>query len=378
MAKKDYYEVLGVSKDASTDDIKRAYKKLAIKYHPDKNPGDKEAENKFKEAAEAYDVLSDAQKKAQYDRFGHEGLSGGGFGGFSSGGFSFDDIFSHFGDIFADIGGFSSFSGGRGSRSRGPAPGEDLQMSIALTLKEIAEGVVKKVRIKRYKVCSDCNGKGGTGLKTCSTCSGKGQVRRRMQGIFGEMVNVTTCPDCSGTGEAISNKCKICLGQKRVKAEDTIEVKIPAGVASGNYLKLHGEGNASVHGGTAGSLIVHIEEKNDDFFVRDGQNLFCKISVPVYRLALGGEQRVPTLYGEVKVKITAGLQPGTQLRVRSQGLPGYNSDYKGDLFVEIQAYIPENLSSKEKSLYEELGSLGQDRDEKRERGLLDRIKEFFK
>jgi molecular chaperone DnaJ len=376
MAKKDYYEVLGVSKDASVDDIKRAYKKLAIKYHPDKNPGDKEAENKFKEAAEAYDVLSDEKKKAQYDRFGHEGLSSGGFGGFSSGGFSFEDIFSHFGDIFADIGGFGSSRGS--SRSRGPAPGEDLQMGIALTLKEIAEGTVKKVRIKRYQFCPDCNGKGGTGMKFCSTCSGKGQVRRRVQSIFGEMVNVATCPDCSGTGQVIGNKCKTCTGQKRVRTEETIEVKIPAGVASGNYLKLRGEGNASAYGGAAGSLIVHIEEKNDDFFMRDGQNLFCKISVPVYRLALGGEQRVPTLYGEVKVKIAAGLQPGTQLRVRGQGLPGYGSDYKGDLFVEIQAYISENLSSKEKSLYEELSSLGQERDEKREHSLLDRIKEFFK
>ena len=372
--KRDYYEVLGVPKSASADEIKRAYKKLAIKYHPDKNPGDKEAENKFKEAAEAYDVLSDEKKKAQYDRFGHEGLSSGGFSG---GGFSFEDIFTHFGDIFADIGGFSGFSGTRSSRGRGPVPGEDLQIGIALTLKEIAEGVIKKVRIKRYKTCPDCNGKGGSGMKTCGTCAGKGQVRRRMQGIFGEMVNVTTCPDCGGLGEAITNKCKTCAGQRRVKVEDTIEVKIPAGVANGNYIKLRGEGNASMQGGMTGSLIVHIEEKNNDFFVRDGQNLFCRVLVPVYRLVLGGEQRVPTLYGEVKVKISAGLQPGTQLRIRGQGLPGYNSDYKGDLFVEIQAYIPENLSGKEKSLYEELGSLGQDRDEKRERSLLDKIKDFF-
>ncbi|MDR1829862.1 MAG: molecular chaperone DnaJ [Candidatus Fibromonas sp.] len=370
--KRDYYEVLGVPKNASADDIKRAYKKLAIKYHPDKNPGDKEAENKFKEAAEAYDVLSDEKKKAQYDRFGHEGLSGGGFSG---GGFSFEDIFTHFGDIFSDIGGFSGNRSSRGGR--GPAPGEDLQMGIALTLKEIAEGTVKKVRIKRYKTCPDCNGKGGSGAKTCESCNGKGQVRRRMRSIFGEMVNVTTCPDCDGTGEAITNKCKTCSGQRRVKTEDTIEVKIPAGVASGNYIKLRNEGNASAQGGATGFLIVHIEEKNDDFFVRDGQNLFCKVLVPVYRLALGGEQRVPTLYGEVKVKISAGLQPGTQLRVRGQGLPGYNSDYKGDLFVEVQAHIPENLSGKEKSLFEELSSLGQARDEKRERSLFERIKEFF-
>lgn len=379
MSKRDYYEILGVEKNASADEIKRAYKKLAIKYHPDKNPGDKEAENKFKEAAEAYDVLSDDKKKAQYDRFGHEGLNSGGFsGGFSGGGFSFEDIFTHFGDIFSDMGGGFSFGGGgRASRSRGPAPGEDLQISVALTLKEIAEGCVKKVRIKRQKVCPDCNGKGGSGMKTCPTCNGKGQVRRRMHSIFGEMVNVATCPDCNGTGESITNKCRTCAGQKRVKTEDTIEVKIPAGVASGNYIKLRGEGNASAHGGAAGSLIVHIEEKNDNFFVRDGQNLFCKVAVPVYRLALGGEQRVPTLYGEIKVKIAAGFQPGTQLRVRGQGLPGYNSDYKGDLFVEVQAHIPESLSSKEKSHYEELSKLGQEQDEKREKSLFDRIKNFF-
>ncbi|MCL2284552.1 MAG: molecular chaperone DnaJ [Fibromonadales bacterium] len=378
MAKRDYYEILGVAKDASADDIKRAYKKLAIKYHPDKNPGNKEAEDKFKEAAEAYDVLSDDKKKAQYDRFGHEGLSSGGFGGFSSGGFSFEDIFTHFGDIFGgDMGGFSGGFGGRGSRSNGPVPGEDLQISIAITLKEVAEGTVKKVRIRRYKQCPDCNGKGGTGVKTCESCMGKGHVRRRSRNVFFETVNHVTCPDCEGSGESITNKCRTCAGHKRVRVEDTIEVKIPAGVASGNYIRLRGEGNASPQGGTAGSLIVHIEEKSDDFFVRDGQNLFCKVLVPVYRLVLGGEQRVPTLYGEGKVKIAAGLQPGTQLRVRGQGLPGYNSDYKGDLFVEVQAYIPESLSAKEKSLYEELGSLGQERDDKLERSLLDRIKEFF-
>jgi len=377
MAKRDYYEVLGVPKNAPADEIKRAYKKLAIKFHPDKNPGDKEAESKFKEAAEAYDVLSDEKKKAQYDRFGHEGLSGGGFGGFSGGGFSFEDIFTHFGDIFSDMGGFGNFGGGPGSRSRGPAPGEDLQIGIALTLKEIAEGTVKKVRIKRLKACADCDGKGGTGMKTCATCSGKGQVRHRMRSFFGEVVNLTACPDCGGTGESITNKCKTCSGQKRVRTEDTIEVKIPVGVAGGNYLKLRGEGNASSQGGAPGSLIVHIEEKNDEFFMRDGQNLFCKMLVPVYRLSLGGEQRVPTLYGEVKIKISAGLQPGTQLRVRGQGLPGYNNEQKGDLFVEIQAYIPETLSSKEKALYEELSKLCSDKDESRESGLLDRIKEFF-
>ncbi|GHV11102.1 chaperone protein DnaJ [Fibrobacterales bacterium] len=377
-SKRDFYEILGVDKNASADEIKRAYKKLAIKYHPDKNPGDKEAENKFKEAAAAYDVLSDANKKAQYDRYGHDapGLNGG--GGFSGGGFSFEDIFAHFGDIFSDGGGFSGGFGGRSrGGQRGPAPGEDLQISVSLTLKEISEGTVKKVRIKRFKVCSDCNGKGGTGTKNCATCAGKGQVRRRVSSIFGEMVNVTTCPDCGGSGEIISNKCRTCAGQKRVRAEDTIEVKIPAGVSGGNYLKLRGEGNASSQGGQAGYLIVHIEEKNDDFFVRDGQNLFCKVAVPIYKLALGGEQRVPTLYGEVKLKISAGLQPGTQLRVRGQGLPGYNSDYKGDIFVEVQAYIPENLSSREKELFVELSELGAGRDESREKGLFDKIKEFF-
>jgi len=257
------------------------------------------------------------------------------------GGFSFDDIFKEFGDIFQDIGGLK----------KGESP-DDLQIGIALTQKEVAEGTVKKVNVKRLKTCPDCNGKGGTGtIKTCSTCNGNGKVRRRMQSIFGEMVNVTTCPDCGGSGEMPANKCKTCSGQRRVKIEDTIAVKIPSGVKFGNYIKLQGEGNASLQGGSPGSLIVHIEEKEDKFiernghiFERDGQDLFYKVAVPVDCLTSGGTQIVPTLNGEVKVKINAGLEPGTKLRLKGCGLPSDNSDTKGDLYVEIVAQNPENAN----------------------------------
>ena len=374
--KRDYYEILGVSKDASADEIKRAYKKMAIKFHPDKNPGDKVAEDKFKEAAEAYDVLSDDKKRQQYDRFGHDmpGMGGGGGQGFSS----FEDIFSHFGDIFGDFGFGGGMGGGRRSQRRsGPPKGRDLQIKVALTLKEIADGTTKKVRIRRAKVCPDCAGHGGTGVKTCHVCQGQGQVRRVSQSLFGQMVNVTTCPECNGSGEVISSKCKTCSGEGRVQTENTIDIKIPAGVSEGNYLNLRGEGDVGQRGGPAGDLIVMISEKKDDFFTREGSHLHCELDIPVFKLALGGTVRVPTLDGEVNIKIAAGTQPGRKFRIKEQGLPDVNSRMKGDLYVEINAHIPESLSTRERQLYEELASLQKEQEEQREETIFQKVKSFF-
>jgi molecular chaperone DnaJ len=374
MAKKrDYYEVLEVAKDAQADEIKRAYKKMAIKYHPDKNPGDKAAEEKFKEAAEAYEVLSDQQKRAQYDRFGHDapGMQGG--QGFSS----FDDIFSHFGDIFGD---FGFGGGGRGSRSRGrqgPPRGNDLQLKLALSLKEIAFGTTKKLKIKRHRPCERCHGKGGSGSKTCPTCGGMGQVRHISQSLFGQMVNVSTCPECGGVGESISNRCSHCAGEGRIRQEDTIEVKIPAGVSEGNYIKLRGEGDTGPRGGSAGDLLVLITEKKDEFFSRNGTDLECKIDVPVTKLVLGGSVRVPTLEGEVQIKISAGTQPGRKFRIKEQALPELDGGRRGDIYVMINALVPENLSSREKDLYEELAKIQSGSEAAREEGFLNKIKGLF-
>jgi len=375
MAKKrDYYEILEVAKDAPVDEIKRAYKKMAIKYHPDKNPGDKAAEEKFKEAAEAYEVLSDQQKRGQYDRFGHDapGMQGG--QGFSS----FEDIFSHFGDIFGDFG-FGGAGGGRG-RSRaqqGPPRGSDLQLKLALSLKEISQGTNKKLKIKRYRPCSRCAGKGGSGSRTCTTCGGVGQVRHISQSLFGQMVNVSTCPDCGGLGQSISNRCTHCAGEGRVREEDTIEVKIPAGVAEGNYIKLRGEGDNGARGGAAGDLIVIISEKKDEFFIRNGTDLDCQVEVPVTKMVLGGSVRVPTLDGEVQLKVAAGTQPGRKFRIRDQGLPELDGGKRGDIYVRIETLIPESLSSKEKELYEELAKLQSGIEAAREEGFLKKIRGLF-
>ncbi len=376
MAKKrDYYEVLEVAKDASVDEFKRAYKKMAIKYHPDKNPGNKEAEDKFKEAAEAYEVLSDQQKRGQYDRFGHDapGMQGG--QGFSS----FDDIFSHFGDIFGDFG-FGGSGGGRGGRSRGrqgPPRGNDLQLKIALSLKEIALGSTKKIKIKRQRPCTKCSGKGGSGVKTCSTCGGQGQVRHLTQSLFGQMVNVSTCPDCNGTGEMISNRCTHCNGEGRVKQEDTIEVKIPVGVSEGNYIKMRGEGDCGPRGGGNGDLIALIVEKKDEFFERDGVNLNCTVKIPVTKLVLGGQVRVPTLEDEVQLRIPAGTKPGKMFPLKGQGLPELQGSERGYIYVHVEALVPESVSGRERELYEELAKLQSGKEAEREEGFLNYIKGLF-
>lgn len=378
--KRDYYEVLGVSKDASAEELKRAYKKLAIKYHPDKNPGDKVAEEKFKEAAEAYDVLSNPEKRKSYDQFGFNAPGGGfGGGGFGGGGFSFEDIFSQFGDIFG--GGFGGFGGGRsrgGARRSGPPRGNDLQIKVALSYKEIFEGTTKKVKLKRYRACENCNGKGGDSTKTCETCKGMGKVRRVTQSFF-QMVTESVCPTCNGLGEVVANPCKACGGEGRTQVEEIIQVKIPEGVSEGQYLTLRGEGNCGPRGGACGDLLVIIAEKQDDFFTRDGDDLRCEIKVPVYKLVLGGTQRIPTVDGgEVSIKLASGTQPGSTLRIREQGLPQLQGrGDRGSLFVDVQVEIPKDLTAEEKELYQKLADLRKDKDTAKEESFLDKVKNFF-
>ena len=352
MEKRDYYEVLGVSKTATADEIKKAYRKLAVKYHPDKNPGDKEAEEKFKEAAEAYDVLSDPQKRQRYDQFGHAGMGGGasqgGFGGFSGGGMSMEDIFSQFGDIFGGHFGGGGFSGGsRGARRVNR--GSDLRVKVKLNLKEIATGVEKKIKVKKYVPCQHCNGTGaeGNSYKTCDTCKGSGVVTRIANTILGQMQTQTTCPTCGGEGKIIEKKCPHCAGEGIVKDEEIITLNIPAGVAEGMQLSMRGKGNAARHGGVNGDLLILIEEEPHPDLIRDDCDLIYNLLLTVPQAALGASVEVPTVDGKAKVKIEPGTQPGKVLRLRNKGLPSVNGYGTGDLLVNVSVYIPENLSAAE-------------------------------
>ncbi len=363
MEKRDYYEVLGVDKKASADEIKKAYRKKAIQYHPDRNPGDKEAEEKFKEAAEAYDVLSNPDKRARYDQFGFAGMSGaagngGPFGGFG-GGMSMDDIFSMFGDIFGGRGGFGGFSGfgggGANAHSR-YSRGSDLRVKVKLTLQEVATGVEKKFKLKKYVPCSHCHGTGaeGTGgTETCPTCKGTGSVVRTQQTILGTMQTRTTCPTCGGEGKVIKNKCKECAGEGIVYGEEVVTVKIPAGVAEGMQLTMSGKGNAGKHGGMPGDLLIYIEEEPDKELIREDNDLIYNLLLSVPTAALGGAVEIPTVDGKVKVKIEPGTQPGKVLRLRGKGLPNVNGYGTGDLLVNVSVYIPETLTKEEKKLMEE-------------------------
>lgn len=360
MAKRDYYEVLEVEKTASVEEIKKAYRKKAIQYHPDKNPGDKEAEEKFKEAAEAYEVLSNADKRARYDQFGHAGMEGaGGFGGFSGQGMSMDDIFSMFGDIFGGRGGFGGFSGfgGGGGQSQRRFRGSDLRVKVKLNLKEIAEGATKKFELKKYVPCSHCHGSGaeGTGgMETCPTCKGSGTVIRTQQSIFGMMQTQTVCPQCNGEGKIIKNKCKECNGEGVVYGEEVVEVKIPAGVAEGMQLSMSGKGNAGRHNGVAGDLLIQVEEEAHPDLIRQDDDLIYNLLLSFPTAALGGAVEIPTIDSKVKVKIEAGTQPGKVLRLRGKGLPSVNGYGTGDLLVNVSVYVPEALSKDEKRTLEEL------------------------
>ena len=359
MEKRDYYEVLGVEKTATADEIKKAYRKKALQYHPDKNPGDKEAEEKFKEAAEAYDVLSNPDKRARYDQFGHAGMSGaagGGspFGGWS-GGMSMDDIFSMFGDIFGGHTGFGGFGGGQAQQRR--YRGSDLRVKVRLNLKEVSTGVEKKFRLKKYVTCTCCGGtgaEGASGTETCPTCKGSGSVVHNQQSIFGTVQTRTTCPQCGGEGRIIKDKCKECAGEGIVYGEEVVSVKIPAGVAEGMQLTMSGKGNAGKHNGVPGDLLILVEEEADKDLMRDENDLVYNLLLSFPTAALGGTAEIPTVDGKVKVKIEAGTQPGKVLRLRGKGLPSVNGYGTGDLLVNISIYVPESLAKDEKKALESL------------------------
>ena len=357
MEKRDYYEVLGVSKSADATEIKKAYRKLALKYHPDKNPGDKEAEEKFKEAAEAYDVLSNEEKRHRYDQFGYAGVGGAGQGGFG-GGMSMDDIFSQFGDIFGSFGGFSGFGGfGGGRGSRRVNRGTNLRVKVKMSLQEIATGIEKKIKVKKYVACQHCNGTGakdGKSYSTCSTCKGSGQVTRVQNTILGAMQTTSTCPTCEGEGKIINEKCTFCNGEGVLMSEEVISINIPAGVAEGMQLSLSGKGNAARRGGVNGDLIVLIEEEEHPELVRDGNDLLYNVFIGYPEAVLGETVEIPTIEGNVKVKIEAGTQPGKILRLRGKGLPDVNGYGKGDLLAKVNVWIPKNLSKDEKKLVEKM------------------------
>ena len=353
--KRDYYEVLGVSKGASEDEIKKAYRKIAIKYHPDRNPGDKDAEEKFKEAAEAYDVLHDPQKRQQYDQFGFDGPMGGGFGGFGGASMNMDDIFSMFGDIFGGHG-FGGFGGG--SRRPQQHRGSDLRLKVRLTLEEINQGVTKKFKVRKDIPCQHCHGTGaeaGSGNEQCPTCHGSGVITHTTQSIFGMMQTQGICPTCGGEGVVIKNKCHECGGEGVVKGEEVVEIKIPAGVAECMVVNVPGKGNAGRRNGINGDIQVFIEEEKNESFIRDGNDLIYNLLLDFPTAALGGEIEIPTIEGnKLRVKIENGTQPGKTLRLRGKGLPavqGYGSG-KGDLVVNISVYIPKTLSREEKEAVE--------------------------
>ncbi len=384
--KRDYYEVLGVEKNANADEIKKAYRKAAIKYHPDKNPGDKEAEEKFKEAAEAYDVLSNPDKRARYDRYGHAGMGGAsgaggfgeGFGGF--GGFSMEDIFSQFGDVFGGhFGGGGFSSGGGGKRVN---RGSDIRITVKLTLQEIASGVTKKLKINKTVACDKCGGKGAkdsSSYSTCSTCNGSGYVVRVENTFFGRMQTQSVCPTCGGEGKIITAKCDKCKGEGTVRGQEVIEIKIPAGVHEGMVLTVSGKGNAARHGGVNGTLNVVIEEIPHPELVRDGNDLIYNLNISVTTALLGGKVEVPTVDGRAKINITPGTPAGKVIRLAGKGIPNVNGYGVGDELLVVNVVIPQKLTSEEKELLEKLAE--QPNFKKVESGskdnIFDRMRRFF-
>ncbi|HTR96662.1 MAG TPA: molecular chaperone DnaJ [Candidatus Acidoferrales bacterium] len=380
VAKRDYYEVLGVARGAGEDEIKKAYRKVAMQFHPDRNPGDASAEAKFKEATEAYEVLRDAEKRARYDQFGHASVgSGVPGGGADFSGFDLADALRAFmRDFGGSSGGFEDFFGGTGGgAARGPGRGDDLQLRLPLTLEEIASGVEKKIRVKHLKRCATCDGRGGRGERTCPQCNGRGQIRRVQQTMFGQFVNVTVCPRCEGEGHSVQEPCKTCGGDGRVSETETVSVKVPAGVASGNYIPLRGLGDAGRRGGAAGDLIVMIEEKEHDVFERHGDDLVLELPVSFVTLALGGRVEVPLLGGTVHaLDVSAGTASGHAVRLRGKGLTGLRGG-RGDMLVRLRVWVPAKLSAADRKVLEELRRSESFKPPRPSRSLFERVKDAF-
>lgn len=389
MTKRDYYEVLSVSKSASGEEIKKAYRKLALQYHPDRNPGDTEAEEMFKEAAEAYDVLSNEEKKARYDRFGHAGMSGaaGGGGGFNGGGMNMDDIFSHFGDIFGGGGGggFSDFfGGGGGSRGRNNR-GSNLRVKLKLTYAEMANGVNKKIKVKKHVGCTTCGSSGAkdkNSVQTCQTCGGSGQVRRVTNTFMGQMQTVSPCPTCEGQGTTITNKCTSCKGEGRVYGEETISIDVPAGVQDGMQLSMSGRGNAGERGGPPGDLIILIEEEKHAELTRDGNDVQYVLSISFPDAVFGTQIEVPTIDGRAKIKIPPGTQSGKIFRLKGKGFPDINGYGKGDQLVLVKIWTPTELTEEERAAIETLRksqskNIEPGEEARKEKSFFDKISDFF-
>lgn len=386
MTKRDYYEVLRVSKSASGDEIKKAYRKVAMQYHPDRNPGDKEAEEKFKEAAEAYEVLRDDQKRARYDRFGHAGMSSSGASGFggAQGGMRMEDIFSNFGDIFGDDMFGSFFGGGRsGGGRRNASRGSNLRIKLKLNYSELAHGATKKIKVKKYIRCQTCQGSGAkndNSVQTCSHCGGTGQVRKIANTFLGQMQTVTTCPNCHGEGVTITAKCSSCHGEGRVYGEETISIDVPAGVQEGMQLSMSGKGNTGERGGAAGDLLILIEEESHPELERDGLNVRYVLALSFPDVVLGAQVEVPTIDGKAKIKIPAGTHSGKIFKLKGKGFPEVNGYQKGDQLVVVKVWTPQILSTEEREAIERMKDSERfipGEDAKKEKGFFEKIKDAF-
>lgn len=388
VSNRDYYEILGVTRAATEVEIKSSYRRLAMKYHPDKNPGDKEAEEKFKEAAEAYEILTDPNKRSRYDQFGHAGMRGAGFEhGFNN----VNDIFTHFSDIFGGGSIFDEIFGTGGSRrhtgrhKQHGIRGNDLKINLRLTLEEIAEGVEKTLKVKRHEKCSHCNGSGAKssgGTEECASCRGSGEVRTVSRSMFGQFVNIQVCPACNGEGRVIKEKCQHCSGEGRIRNEATIKVNVPAGVSSGNYIPLRNQGDAGIRGGEPGDLIVLIEEIPHKYFVREEDDILFDLVISITDAVLGAEVEIPVLGSSVVLKIEPGTQPGKILRLRDKGIKHLNHSGKGDQLIHINVYIPGKITSKEKELFKELSGSEHlkpkvKQGEHKSKGFFNKVKESF-
>jgi molecular chaperone DnaJ len=388
MSKRDYYDILGVGKGSSAEEIKKAYRKLAIKFHPDKNPDDKTAEDKFKEAAEAYEILSNPEKKQRYDHYGHAGVGGASGGGGGQGGMNMEDIFSQFGDIFGGGGGggspFESFFGG-GQQSRGGrrvSKGSNLRIKVKLTLEEIANGAEKKIKVNKQVVCKTCDGSGAkdrSSISTCGTCGGSGSVRRVTNTILGQMQTTSTCPTCNGSGSQITSKCTSCHGEGTVRGEETITINIPAGVSDGMQLSMSGKGNAASNGGVPGDLIILIEEIPHETLKREGNNIVYDLHISIIDAAMGFSAEVPTIDGKAKLKIEPGTQSGKLLRLKGKGIPEVNSYQRGDEIIHVNIWTPKALSSEERALLEKLRESPNFKPQpgKNDKSFFEKMKEYF-